>query len=264
MTEPSSPARPNPTRPRRPGRPGRRPGSGSRCAAPAGHPGSAAGGAAVRRPGLRRWSCRRARPRPRAWRRCGRATWSASSTTSPSAPPAWTTRPGACRRPGTGCAPAPAAPPPPSRQPGSAWRCSASSPGPRPASGPGITLEISDPQGQVTAAVLLDTLQELRDAGAEAMQIDSVRVVASTSFVDGTGGVRGRRDAAPAALHVHGDRRPADADRRPADPRRGRCEVLRQQAATGSVHTGDDLTVDASTCDPNALSTLARPRPAHP
>ena len=62
--------------------------------------------------------------------------------------------------------------------------------GTAPASGPGIVLRIDDPQGQVTASVLLDTLQELRDAGAEALQINSVRVVASTAFVDGTGGVK--------------------------------------------------------------------------
>ena len=36
--------------------------------------------------------------------------------------------------------------------------------------------------------MLLDTVQELRDAGAEAIQIGDVRVVASTSFVDGPDG----------------------------------------------------------------------------
>ena len=39
------------------------------------------------------------------------------------------------------------------------------------ASGPGIDLQITDPQHQVAADVLLDTLEELRDAGAEAIQI---------------------------------------------------------------------------------------------
>jgi uncharacterized protein YlxW (UPF0749 family) len=58
-----------------------------------------------------------------------------------------------------------------------------------PATGPGIDLRISDPHGKVGSDVLLDTLQELRDAGAEAVEIssldgDAVRVVASTSFVD--------------------------------------------------------------------------------
>ncbi|MGF1427246.1 DUF881 domain-containing protein [Kitasatospora sp. LaBMicrA B282] len=52
------------------------------------------------------------------------------------------------------------------------------------ASGPGIVLTVDDPQGQVKADMLLDTLQELRAAGAEAIQINDVRVVAHTYFTD--------------------------------------------------------------------------------
>jgi uncharacterized protein YlxW (UPF0749 family) len=53
------------------------------------------------------------------------------------------------------------------------------------AQGPGVTLVIRD-EGErtVEAAFMLDAVQELRDAGAEAIQIGDVRVVASTSFVD--------------------------------------------------------------------------------
>ncbi|WP_254897664.1 DUF881 domain-containing protein [Kitasatospora sp. NA04385] len=60
------------------------------------------------------------------------------------------------------------------------------------ATGPGIVLTIDDPQGQVKADMLLDTLQELRAAGAEAIQINDVRVVAGTYFTDNSsgGGVR--------------------------------------------------------------------------
>ncbi|WTX00266.1 DUF881 domain-containing protein [Streptomycetaceae bacterium NBC_01309] len=50
------------------------------------------------------------------------------------------------------------------------------------ATGPGITLTITDPQNQVRPDMLLDTLQELRAAGAEAIQINQVRVVAETFF----------------------------------------------------------------------------------
>lgn len=56
------------------------------------------------------------------------------------------------------------------------------------ATGPGIVLTIDDPQGQVKADMLLDTLQELRAAGAEAIQINDVRVVAGTYFTDGASG----------------------------------------------------------------------------
>jgi uncharacterized protein YlxW (UPF0749 family) len=59
-----------------------------------------------------------------------------------------------------------------------------------PATGPGVTITISDPDGSVTGATLLDGVEELRDAGAEAIEInDSVRVVASTWFTDGDGQV---------------------------------------------------------------------------
>jgi uncharacterized protein YlxW (UPF0749 family) len=40
-----------------------------------------------------------------------------------------------------------------------------------PAVGPGVELKITDPQHRVTAEVLLSILEELRDAGAEAVQI---------------------------------------------------------------------------------------------
>lgn len=56
------------------------------------------------------------------------------------------------------------------------------------AKGPGIRMRITDPGQKVTANVLVDAVQEMRDAGAEAIEFnDSVRVVASTWFSsDGT------------------------------------------------------------------------------
>ncbi|WP_244871186.1 DUF881 domain-containing protein [Catellatospora sp. IY07-71] len=58
--------------------------------------------------------------------------------------------------------------------------------------GTGITLRFSDGTKPITAAHLLNAIQELRGAGAEAMQVDgnggSVRVVASTHFVDAPNG----------------------------------------------------------------------------
>ncbi len=57
------------------------------------------------------------------------------------------------------------------------------------ARGPGIVLTVEDPRGRVRADVLVDALQELRDAGAEAIQLSGVRVVASTAIVDVPGGV---------------------------------------------------------------------------
>ncbi|HSK26573.1 MAG TPA: DUF881 domain-containing protein [Jiangellales bacterium] len=62
------------------------------------------------------------------------------------------------------------------------------------ATGPGIVLSVSDPSRAVPASVLLSTVQELRDAGAEAIQVEgsndeAVRVVASTYFLDTARGV---------------------------------------------------------------------------
>lgn len=52
------------------------------------------------------------------------------------------------------------------------------------AEGPGISVSITAPPGAYTAAMMLDAVQELRDAGAEVIQINDVRVVASTWFDD--------------------------------------------------------------------------------
>jgi uncharacterized protein YlxW (UPF0749 family) len=51
-----------------------------------------------------------------------------------------------------------------------------------PVRGPGIIMVFNDPNGTVGPDVLLDTVQELRDAGAEGIEISGVRIVASTSF----------------------------------------------------------------------------------
>jgi uncharacterized protein YlxW (UPF0749 family) len=57
-----------------------------------------------------------------------------------------------------------------------------------PAVGPGVTVTITDPENAVTAAALLNGIEELRDAGAEAIEVNDVlRVVASTSFTDDDG-----------------------------------------------------------------------------
>ncbi|NUR61272.1 MAG: DUF881 domain-containing protein, partial [Catenulispora sp.] len=76
------------------------------------------------------------------------------------------------------------------------------------AKGPGITMTISDPQGQVKAATLLNALEELRAAGAEVIQIGDVRVVVSSALVDlPTGGIAldGRTLSQPYIYKVIGD-----------------------------------------------------------
>jgi len=74
------------------------------------------------------------------------------------------------------------------------------------ARGPGLELTITDPEQQVSSALLVTTLQELRGAGAETMQLDGVRVGLDTA-VTGTAGdlrVDDQPVAAPYRLTVIG------------------------------------------------------------
>jgi uncharacterized protein YlxW (UPF0749 family) len=80
--------------------------------------------------------------------------------------------------------------------------------GTAPAHGPGIHMRISDPQGKVGADVVLDAVEEMRDAGAEVIEINGqARVVASTWFDDDgtTLVVDGARVDRPLTLSVIGD-----------------------------------------------------------
>lgn len=53
-----------------------------------------------------------------------------------------------------------------------------------PATGPGIELTLSDPGGALRSEDLLDVVQELRGAGAEALQFGPVRLGLSSAFTD--------------------------------------------------------------------------------
>jgi uncharacterized protein YlxW (UPF0749 family) len=55
--------------------------------------------------------------------------------------------------------------------------------GTAPAQGPGIRMRIADPKAAVDAGVLLDAVEEMRDAGAEVIEVNNtIRVVGSTWF----------------------------------------------------------------------------------
>ena len=61
--------------------------------------------------------------------------------------------------------------------------------GTTPVTGPGVSIVITDPDAVIDAAVVLDAVQELRDAGAEAIQVGDSRVVVDTWFADRAGTV---------------------------------------------------------------------------
>ena len=124
------------------------------------------------------------------------------------------------------------------------------------AQGPGIRLTINDPDGKVTSALLLDTVEELRDAGAEAIQVGPSRVVAQTWFgtqdghlvAEGVPLTRpyvvlaiGAKDTMASAMNIPG----------------GIVETLRSQGASATVDQVDTVHVDA-------LQTPRTPRYAQP
>ena len=121
---------------------------------------------------------------------------------------------------------------------------------------PGVTIRITDPQGKVKAPMLLDVVQELRDAGAEAIQVGDVRVVASTWFGAQDGALRadGKPLSAPYVVKAIGD--PATMDAAMRIPG-GVVESMRQEGADAAVARADSITVDA-------LATPAQPRHAQP
>jgi len=81
------------------------------------------------------------------------------------------------------------------------------------ATGPGIAVTIEDPDGTVGATTLLNAVEELRDAGAEALEVNNeARIVAQTWFGDapdlagGSLAVDGRTVSAPYIIEAIGAR----------------------------------------------------------
>jgi uncharacterized protein YlxW (UPF0749 family) len=113
-----------------------------------------------------------------------------------------------------------------------------------PATGAGIELIISDPGSDIGAAILLDALQELRDAGAEAVQVDDVRVVASTHFTDGDEGVLvdGKPLTSPYRFVAIGD--PATLASA-LDIPGGVIDTVKKEGASADVRQDDSVTIDA-------------------
>ncbi|WP_031071536.1 DUF881 domain-containing protein, partial [Streptomyces sp. NRRL S-118] len=111
------------------------------------------------------------------------------------------------------------------------------------AQGPGITLTI-DAAGAVEPDMLLDAVQELRAAGAEAIQVNDVRVVAD-SYISGEAGdieVDGRDIGAPYRFKVIG--KPQDLEPALNIPG-GVVQTLEKEQATATVTRSEKIVVDA-------------------
>ncbi|MFF1677908.1 MULTISPECIES: DUF881 domain-containing protein [unclassified Streptomyces] len=112
------------------------------------------------------------------------------------------------------------------------------------AQGPGITLTINDSKGTVEADMLLDAIQELRAAGAEAIQVNGVRVVASTYLTDSDKGVSvdGNKITQPYRFKVIGK----SQDLEPAlNIPGGVVQTLEKEQATVTVEPSTKIVVDA-------------------
>ncbi|MGD9957148.1 MAG: DUF881 domain-containing protein [Candidatus Nanopelagicales bacterium] len=128
-----------------------------------------------------------------------------------------------------------------------------------PATGTGIRITLQDGGGAIGSAVLLDAVQELRDAGAEAIQIGTVRVVASTWFEDAPTGVSvsGTVLASPYRILVIGD--PSTLATALEIPG-GVADTVR--TAGGRIEVVQDEAVVISALQPLSTPQYARPAPS--
>ena len=111
--------------------------------------------------------------------------------------------------------------------------------------GPGIRITIDDPDGSVGIDLLLDAIQELRTAGAEAMQFNGeVRVIAQTALEEGVGGVLvdGQLVTPPYVIDVIGQPNELEgAMTFPGGPR----EDVEDDGGTLTIESFDTLDIDA-------------------
>ncbi|MGY2084755.1 DUF881 domain-containing protein [Blastococcus sp. SYSU DS0539] len=125
-----------------------------------------------------------------------------------------------------------------------------------PAQGPGLTLAIADPAGDVRVSDVIDVIQELRGAGAETMQVDGVRIGLSTAVTGTTGNLRvdGVPLRSPYEFVVLGD--PQGMETAMNIPG-GVVQRIERRGGTVRITQSPDLVVDA-------LRPLDRPQYASP
>jgi uncharacterized protein YlxW (UPF0749 family) len=129
-----------------------------------------------------------------------------------------------------------------------------------PATGPGVLLTVTDPGGRLDAEDLLDVVEELRGAGAEAIQFGPVRVSTSTAFTDtGTSGrasvaVDGQSVTAPYRVRAIGEAKTLDT-----------ALNIPGGVAAAIRNAGGELTVsERTTVTIPAVRSLPAPRYASP
>lgn len=113
-----------------------------------------------------------------------------------------------------------------------------------PAQGPGVVVTLRDPDGQIQALTMLHVLEELRNAGAEAIELNGQRITASSAFTGSRGELElddvpleepfvwlaiGRPDTIAIAMQIPG----------------GALATVRSNGAEGFVEEQDLVEIDA-------------------
>lgn len=114
-----------------------------------------------------------------------------------------------------------------------------------PAMGPGVRIELLDPNQDLRAQHLFNMLEEIRNAGGEVVEVNGMRLVTSSSFIDIATGISldGTALSAPYVWYVIGD--PQTLDRALEIPG-GAMSVVRNQGATADLVMVDEITIEAT------------------
>jgi uncharacterized protein YlxW (UPF0749 family) len=112
-----------------------------------------------------------------------------------------------------------------------------------PAAGPGVTIKIEDPDRRIPPEVLLDAIQELRNAGAEAFQVGPVRIGVDSAFTGSGGAITldGIALTAPYTVSAIGD--PPTLAAALAIPG-GVFDTVRRAGGTMDVVQSDNVQID--------------------
>lgn len=117
--------------------------------------------------------------------------------------------------------------------------------GSTPVSGPGVRITLDDADGLLESAVLIDAVQELRDAGAEAIEVSGVRVSVDTWFADTEEGlvVNGTPVGSPIEILAIGD---PDTMTAAMSIPGGLAESVRTRGAEFGITSDDNLTISVT------------------
>ncbi|MGV8977464.1 MAG: DUF881 domain-containing protein [Cellulomonas sp.] len=129
-----------------------------------------------------------------------------------------------------------------------------------PAQGPGLVVTLIEPDGSIRALTLLNFLEELRNSGAEAVQLNDLRLTASSYFVASTEGggivVDGTTLHAPYRWTVIGD---PDVMATALDIPGGALASVRNDGGQGSVLRKQLVSVTATRNVPTPVNATPVP-----